>query len=131
MRRFLPLALLVPLLAACGSSSTAAPPNAPPPSVARWIDLEHLTKQAYAGAKLFAISGCTACHTYAGSGTSHFNAPDLTSIGVHHLGVQFEVKHLKCPSCVNSGSPMPAFNSLGTKRLRQLAIFLEASKGEH
>jgi hypothetical protein len=28
------------------------------------------------------------------------------------------------------GSPMPKFESLGEDRLRQLAIFLEASKGE-
>jgi cbb3-type cytochrome oxidase cytochrome c subunit len=131
MRRFLPLALLVPLLAACGSTSTAAPPNAPPPSIARWIKLEHLPKRAYAGAKLFAVSGCTVCHTYAGSGTAHLSAPDLTSIGDRDLGVRFEVKHLQCPSCVNPGSPMPPFGSLGRKRLTQLAIFLEASKGEH
>ena len=30
---------------------------------------------------------------------------------------------------MNPGSPMPPFASLGTDRLRQLAIFLEASKG--
>ena len=37
--------------------------------------------------------------------------------------------HLTCPSCVNPGSPMPPFKSLGPKALQQLAIFLEASKG--
>jgi hypothetical protein len=31
---------------------------------------------------------------------------------------------------VNPGSPMPKFASLGDKRLRPLAIFLEASKGK-
>jgi hypothetical protein len=30
---------------------------------------------------------------------------------------------------VNSGSPMPSFSALGDERLRQLAAFLEASKG--
>ena len=42
----------------------------------------------------------------------------------------FQINHLKCPSCVNPGSPMPKFESLGEQRLRQLAIFLEASKGK-
>src|SRR5213076_95343 len=37
--------------------------------------------QALAGAKLFAVSGCTACHTYLGTGSSNLGAPDLTDIG--------------------------------------------------
>ena len=74
--------------------------------------------------------GCTACHTYDGSGGSALGAPDLTNIGTRHLGITFQVNHLKCPSCVNPGSPMPKFASLGDKRLKQLAIFLEASKGK-
>ena len=84
---------------------------------------------ALAGAKDFATSGCTACHTYLGSGGSQLGAPDLTSIGTRKLGIDFQIRHLKCPSCVNPGSPMPKFASLGDKRLRQLAIFLESSKG--
>jgi cbb3-type cytochrome oxidase cytochrome c subunit len=71
----------------------------------------------------------TACHTYAGSGRASLGAPDLTAVGTHHLGIQFEIDHLKCPSCVNPGSPMPKFASLGKRRLHQLAVFLEASKG--
>ena len=67
-------------------------------------------KQAVAGANLFAVSGCTACHT-------------------KNLGIDFQVRHLECPSCVNAGSPMPSFKSLGTQALTQLATFLEASKG--
>jgi cbb3-type cytochrome oxidase cytochrome c subunit len=78
---------------------------------------------------IFQSSGCTQCHSYAGSGNTNLNAPDLTAIGRRHLGIQFEVKHLECPACVNPGSPMPAFRSLGPKRLHQLAVFLEASKG--
>jgi len=42
-----------------------------------------------------------------------------------------EGQHLTCPSCVNPGSPMPKFASLGPQRLHQLAVFLEASKGTH
>ena len=99
--------------------------------VPRWIKQENLPPAAWPGARLFAASGCTACHTYAGSGGSNLGAPDLTNIGTRNLGIQFQINHLKCPSCVNPGSPMPKFESLGEDRLRQLAIFLEASKGTH
>jgi len=50
---------------------------------------------------------------------------------VGYLGVQFQINHLTCPSCVNPGSPMPPYASLGPPRLTQLALFLEASKGTH
>ena len=83
------------------------------------------------GAELFAVSGCTACHIYAGAGATNLSAPDLTAIGSRHLSMRFEVAHLKCPSCVNPGSPMPRFASLGSRRLHQLAIFLADSKGVH
>jgi menaquinol-cytochrome c reductase cytochrome b/c subunit len=98
--------------------------------VPAWVKAEKLPPAAVPGAKLFAESGCTACHTYNGSGSSNLGAPDLTSIGSSHLGIDFQIRHLKCPSCVNPGSPMPKFESLGDTRLRQLAIFLEASKGK-
>jgi hypothetical protein len=139
MRRLLLLALLVPLVSGCGwlsalshartTGSARIYPTAPVSPVPRWIRLEHLPQQAIRGAVLFQGSGCTACHTYAGSGSRNLNAPPLTAIGRRHLGVRFQVAHLKCPSCVNPGSPMPPFRSLGEKRLRRLAIFLEASKG--
>jgi mono/diheme cytochrome c family protein len=98
--------------------------------VPSWIKAEKLPPAAVPGAKLFAAAGCTACHTYLGSGGAQLGAPDLTAIGTRHLGVDFQIRHLKCPSCVNAGSPMPKFESLGDARLRQLAIFLEASKGK-
>jgi len=98
--------------------------------VPNWVHQENLPANAVPGAKLFAVAGCTACHTYLGTGSSNLGAPDLTAIGSRNLGIQFQINHLKCPSCVNPGSPMPKFESLGDKRLRQLAIFLEASKGK-
>ena len=97
--------------------------------VPSWVKKEKLPPAAQPGAKLFAVAGCTACHTYLGSGGSQLGAPDLTSIGTRNLGIDFQIRHLKCPSCVNPGSPMPKFASLGEKSLRQLATFLEASKG--
>jgi mono/diheme cytochrome c family protein len=143
MRRLLGLALLVPLVAGCGwfggwsrhpgrsryTATVGLYPTAPAYDVPRWVKAEHLPKKAIRGAVIFAGSGCTACHTYAGSGGSNLNAPDLTSIGRRHLGIRFEINHLKCPACVNPGSPMPSFRGLGAKRLHQLAVFLEASKG--
>ena len=97
--------------------------------VPNWVKAENLPANALPGAHLFATAGCTACHTYNGSGGSNLGAPDLTDIGSRNLGIQFQIAHLKCPSCVNPGSPMPPFASLGDERLKQLAIFLEASKG--
>src|SRR6476659_82936 len=110
---------------------SSLPPSYSPPqhAVPRWINLENLPRRAVSGAQLFSVAGCTACHTYAGAGAQSLNAPDLTAIGARHLGVAFEIRHLRCPSCVNRGSPMSAYASLGQKRLRQLALFLEASKG--
>jgi mono/diheme cytochrome c family protein len=98
--------------------------------VPHWISAEKLPPAAVPGAKLFAVAGCTACHTYLGTGSSNLGAPDLTTIGTRNLGIDFQVRHLQCPSCVNPGSPMPKFASLGTKRLHDLAVFLEASKGK-
>ena len=75
------------------------------------------------------MSGCTNCHTYLGTGSSNLGAPDLTAEGAKGKGIQFQVDHLTCPSCVNPGSPMPPFAALGTDNLHKLAAFLEASKG--
>jgi hypothetical protein len=84
---------------------------------------------AIAGAKLFAESGCLNCHTYESDGGHNLGAPVLTDIGSKNLGIAFQVAHLKCPACVNPGSPMPSFAGLGEENLGKLAVFLEASKG--
>jgi mono/diheme cytochrome c family protein len=85
--------------------------------------------EAVAGANLFAVSGCANCHTYLGAGGTNLGAPDLSAEGAKNKGIQFQIDHLKCPSCVNTGSPMPSFKDLGEDNLRKLATFLEASKG--
>jgi mono/diheme cytochrome c family protein len=97
--------------------------------IPRWVKQENLPKAALPGAHLFAVAGCTACHTYNGSGGSNLGAPDLTAIGTRNLGIPTQIKHLRDPPSVTPGSPMPPFASLGEQRLRQLAVFLEASKG--
>jgi mono/diheme cytochrome c family protein len=98
--------------------------------VPNWVKQEKLPENAVPGAKLFAVAGCTACHTYLGTGSSNLGAPDLTAIGTRNLGIDFQIRHLKDPASVVPGSPMPKFASLGEKRLHDLAIFLEASKGK-
>jgi quinol---cytochrome c reductase cytochrome c subunit, bacillus type len=86
--------------------------------------------QAVAGAKLFAESGCLNCHTYLGAGGTNLGAPDLSAEGAKNKGIDFQIRHLECPACVNPGSPMPSFAGLGPERLKQLATFLESSKGK-
>jgi mono/diheme cytochrome c family protein len=92
---------------------------------------QKLPPQAVPGAELFATSGCLNCHTYLGVGGSQLGAPDLSAEGAKNKGIAFQVAHLKCPSCVNKGSPMPSFAAFGDANLHKLAVFLEASKGPH
>ncbi len=106
---------------ALGSELEAAVPN--------WVKKEHLPANAVPGAKLFAQAGCLNCHTYLGTGSSNLGAPNLSAEGGKGRGIQFQINHLKCPSCVHPGSPMPPFASLGEDNLKKLALFLEASKG--
>lgn len=98
-------------------------------AVPGWVEKNNLPPAAVPGAKLFAQSGCLTCHTYLGTGSSNLGAPDLSAEGAKGRGLQFQIDHLKCPSCVTPGSPMPPFASLGDENIRKIAIFLEASKG--
>ncbi len=97
--------------------------------VPSWVQRNRLPQDAVAGATLFARIGCLNCHIYLGTGGGFAGAPDLSAEGAKNKGVQFQIDHLKCPSCVNPGSPMPPFSELGQANLRKLALFLEASKG--
>jgi quinol---cytochrome c reductase cytochrome c subunit, bacillus type len=99
--------------------------------VPSWAAKQHFArnKEAVQGAKLFAVIGCLNCHTYLGEGAHNLGAPDLSDEGSKNKGVAFQIAHLRCPSCVNKGSPMPAFANQGQRNLHALAVFLEASKG--
>jgi quinol---cytochrome c reductase cytochrome c subunit, bacillus type len=99
--------------------------------VPHWAEKQGFSNnpEAVAGAKLFAVSGCLNCHTYLGSGGHNLGAPELTAEGAKNKGIDFQIAHLKCPACVNPGSPMPSFAGLGEANLHKLATFLEASKG--
>jgi menaquinol-cytochrome c reductase cytochrome b/c subunit len=85
-------------------------------------------KQAVAGATIFASSGCTACHTYLGTGSSNLGAPDLSAIGKSGRGVQGFANYVADPSKFGN-NVMPKFASLGQAKLTQLGEFLNASKG--
>jgi menaquinol-cytochrome c reductase cytochrome b/c subunit len=95
-----------------------------------WIEKFNLPTNARPGAELFAVSGCLNCHTYDGTGASQLGAPDLTEEGNRNRGIQWQIDHLENPSAITPGSAMPSFAGLGEENLRNLAIFLEASKGE-
>jgi len=95
-----------------------------------WMEKFSLPANAREGAEIFAESACLNCHTYDGKGSSQLGAPDLTEEGTRNRGIPWQIAHLKCPSCETPGSPMPPFANFPEDTLRQLAIFLEASKGE-
>ncbi len=100
--------------------------------VPEWADKQGFADNPVAveGATLFAEVGCMNCHTYLGAGSSNLGAPDLSAEGAKGRGVKWQVDHLKCPSCVTPGSPMPPQAGLGDENLAKIATFLEASKGE-
>ncbi len=82
---------------------------------------------AIAGAKIFASSGCTACHTYLGTGSSNQGAPDLSAEGTKGRNKQFFMQYIRDPSKFGN-NVMPKFG-FDDQQLGQLAAFLLASKG--
>src|SRR2546426_8463707 len=83
--------------------------------------------QALAGAKIFASSGCTACHTYLGTGSSNQGAPDLSAEGTKGRTKDFFTSYIRDPSKFGN-NVMPKFG-FDDQQLSQLAAFLLASKG--
>jgi ubiquinol-cytochrome c reductase cytochrome b subunit/menaquinol-cytochrome c reductase cytochrome b/c subunit len=81
------------------------------------------------GAEIFAQLTCLNCHSYLGTGGGFPGAPDLSDEGTRGRGIQWQVDHLKCPTCVVPGSPMPGFAALTEDQLTRIAVFLESSKG--
>jgi quinol---cytochrome c reductase cytochrome c subunit, bacillus type len=85
-------------------------------------------KQAEEGARIFALSGCLACHTYLGEGTQNVGAPDLSDIGSSGRNLEGFVAYVSDPSQFGN-NVMPKFGQLGQQNLQALATFLLASKG--
>jgi menaquinol-cytochrome c reductase cytochrome b/c subunit len=84
-------------------------------------------QEAVAGAKIFASSGCTACHTYLGTGSSNQGAPDLSNEGTRGKSKQQLADYIRDPSKFGN-TVMPKFD-FSDEQLNQLAEFLLASKG--
>jgi menaquinol-cytochrome c reductase cytochrome b/c subunit len=97
--------------------------------VPEWEQEQGLSATGVEGARIFALAGCMNCHIYLGAGASNLGAPELTEEGAKGKGKQFQIEHLKCPSCVTPGSPMPAYEDFSDEQYDQLATFLEESKG--
>ena len=97
--------------------------------VPEWVQQQNLSADGQKGAEIFALAGCMGCHTYLGAGSPNLGAPDLSAEGAKGRGEEFQIAHLKCPSCVNPGSPMPPFTNFTDEQYQQLATFLEESKG--
>jgi menaquinol-cytochrome c reductase cytochrome b/c subunit len=98
--------------------------------VPEWTEEQGLSEPAVAGAEIFAVAGCLNCHTYLGAGASALGAPDLSEEGAKGRGEQWQIDHLRCPSCVTPGSAMPAFDDFNDEQYQQLAAFLEESGAE-
>jgi cbb3-type cytochrome oxidase cytochrome c subunit len=114
------IALTVP---ACGhDASKASQPWE------RWAEQENLDAQAIDGARIYLQAGCSACHIYLEKGTVNLGAPDLSEEGKRDRGNRWQIAHLKCPSCLQPGSTMPAFANFTEQQYRALAAFLEQSR---
>jgi mono/diheme cytochrome c family protein len=99
-------------------------------AVPTWAERQGFKDNADAveGAKVFATSGCTACHTYLGTGSSNLGAPDLSAIGKTGQTPEFFAGYVTDPSKFGN-TVMPKFGALGDQKLHQLGEFLAASKG--
>jgi menaquinol-cytochrome c reductase cytochrome b/c subunit len=84
-------------------------------------------EEAVKGAEIFASSGCTACHTYLGTGSSNQGAPDLSDEGTKGRSKQQLMDYIRDPSQFGN-TVMPKFG-FSDEQLGQLAEFLTASKG--
>jgi quinol---cytochrome c reductase cytochrome c subunit, bacillus type len=105
-------------------------------SVPKWAKDEGFAhnKQALAGARIFASSGCANCHVYDGSGQTNVGAPTLTAIGASNQGAEFFAQYVADPAKYGN-NVMPHFGKqyggqLSDAQLSQLGAFLDASKGK-
>jgi hypothetical protein len=84
-------------------------------------------EEAMAGAFIFAESGCTACHTYLGTGSANLGAPDLSDEGTKGRTKEYLANYIRDPTQFGN-TVMPKFG-FTDEQLDQLAEFLLASKG--
>ncbi len=94
----------------------------------QWKEVANLPEDAEAGAILFAEVGCINCHNYLGDGAQG-PGPDLTTVGTQGQGVEYWMRWVANAPALG-GQGMPPFPELTEQQLRDIAVFLEASKGE-
>jgi hypothetical protein len=123
------LLLLLALLVGVGSFSAGEAVSPNEREVVAAAKEQGMTGDALAGARVFAESGCTNCHTYARTGSPNLGAPDLTAEGTKGRSVRRLAAYIRCPGCFESDTAMPPFRALGPANLSNLALFLAASKG--
>ena len=78
------------------------------------------------GKSLFAQNGCTGCHKVGGQGGAV--GPPLDSEGKRRPDLDWQLRHLKEPAAVVSGSTMPAYKQLTDADLKALATYLLSLK---
>jgi mono/diheme cytochrome c family protein len=94
-----------------------------------WVAANNLPEEARPGAQLFAEAGCMQCHTYLGAGSANLGAPDLTDAGSQGRGVDYFQRYVANPKEFGN-TVMPEYGqTFSEEQLRDLAVFLDASKG--
>jgi cbb3-type cytochrome oxidase cytochrome c subunit len=99
------------------------------PLVPKWSQEQGFQndKQAVAGARLFAQSGCLNCHTYLGQGNGILGAPNLSEIGKTNEADYF-VRYITNPAAFGN-RVMGSFAYLGQQNMQEIGAFLAASDG--
>jgi menaquinol-cytochrome c reductase cytochrome b/c subunit len=99
------------------------------PLVPKWGQAQGFQndKQALAGARLFAGSGCLNCHTYLGQGNGILGAPNLSAIGKSN-DAAFFVRYITNPAAFGN-KVMGSYAYLGQQNMQEIGAFLAASDG--
>jgi menaquinol-cytochrome c reductase cytochrome b/c subunit len=99
--------------------------------VERWVAMYDLPEEVRPGATIAAQIGCLTCHVYDDSGVTNLGAPDLTAIGAEQgKDIDYFQRYVGNPREFQN-QVMPVYGeTLDDEQLRQIAVFLEASKGE-
>jgi mono/diheme cytochrome c family protein len=95
-----------------------------------WVEENSLPEEAVPGAEIVAQIGCLTCHVYSGSGVTNLGAPELTAIGAEPgKDADYFTRYVGNPREFDN-TVMPVYGeTLAEEQLRQVAVFLEASKG--
>jgi menaquinol-cytochrome c reductase cytochrome b/c subunit len=98
--------------------------------VERWTAENNLPEDVRPGGEIVAQIGCLTCHVYAETGVTNLGAPELTAIGAEEgKDVEYFQRYVGNPREFGN-NVMPVYGeTLSEEQLRQVAEFLEASKG--